>query len=97
MKRFCLIFIAVILSWNISYADCFSDYDCGIGARCVKAYLNNTGTCMKSVDEYGTQQYNMPNPNSVFMNLNPQGQCNFDTDCPVGFACHSTYKVCIKR
>lgn len=76
---------------------CISDFSCGVGYKCVKAPLKSRGVCMKSVDEYGTPQYNMPSTDSVGPNFDLEGQCDFDTDCPVGFRCDRTYKTCIKR
>mgnify|MGYP001051146953 CR=1 FL=1 len=76
---------------------CASDYSCGIGFKCVKAPLKSSGVCMKSVDEHGIKQYNSPESNSVGPNLDLDGQCSFDTDCPIGFKCDREYKACIKR
>ena len=76
---------------------CYSDFDCGIGNSCVKKAFESNGVCMKNVDEYGTQQYNMPKLDSVGPNMNIDGDCSFDLDCPIGFKCNSTYKVCVKR
>lgn len=64
---------------------CSSDYSCGVGYRCIKGYGQAVGECMKSVNEYGTPTYNAPAPNSV--GPGGQGECGFDTDCPVGFQC----------
>lgn len=80
-----------------SEGGCTSDYSCGIGFKCVKAPLKSSGVCMKSVDEYGLKQYNLPSSNSVGPNLDLDGQCSFDTDCPIGFKCDRNYKACIKR
>lgn len=80
-----------------SEGGCASDYSCGIGFKCVKAPLKSSGVCMKSVDEYGLKQYNLPNSNSVGPNLDLDGQCSFDTDCPIGFKCDRNYKACVKR
>lgn len=77
--------------------ECSSDFSCGIGYTCVKAPLKTSGVCMKSVDEYGLRQFNTPSTQSVGPNLDLQGQCQFDTDCPVAFRCDRTYKACIKR
>lgn len=76
---------------------CTSDYSCGFGFTCVKAPLKSTGICMKSVNESGMQQYNTPSDESIGPNMNLDGQCQFDTDCPIGFRCDRTYKVCVKR
>lgn len=81
---------------KISEEGCTSDYSCGIGFICVKAPLNDSGVCMKSVNEYGLQQYNMPSLKSVGPNHDLNGQCSFDTDCPIGFKCDRNYKACIK-
>lgn len=80
-----------------SEKECSSDFSCGIGYKCVKAPLKNRGVCMRSVDEYGLRQYSGPNTNSVGPNLNLDGQCQFDTDCPIGFKCDLSYKACVKR
>lgn len=79
------------------YAGCNSDFECGIGYRCVKAPLQSSGTCMKSVDEYGTPTYDLPSTDSVGPNMKIEGDCDFDTDCPIGFRCHQKYKACVKR
>lgn len=79
------------------WAGCSSDFECGMGSKCVKAPLQMNGTCMKTVDEYGIQQFNTPSIDSVGPNMNLQGDCDFDTDCGIGFRCHSKYKACVKR
>lgn len=90
--------IATLLALFPAFAlACSSDFECGIGNRCVKAPLQSQGACMKSVDEYGIQQYDMPRSESVGPNMNLEGDCNFDTDCPIGFACNRRYKACVKR
>lgn len=73
---------------------CSSDFDCGIGNKCVKEQFKSRGTCMKSVDEYGVQSFEMPNSSSI--GVNTDSQCTFDTDCPVGFRCDTKYKACVK-
>lgn len=65
---------------------CTSDFSCGVGYKCVKAQFNSKGTCMKSIDSHGIQQFNSP-VNNVGPNMN--GQCTFNTDCPIGFSCKS--------
>ena len=77
--------------------ECTSDYNCGVGYKCVKAPLKSRGVCMKSVDEHGLQQYNLPDSNSIGPNLDLDGECTFDTDCPIGFKCDPNYKTCIKK
>jgi len=52
---------------------------------------------MKVVDEFGLPTYDLPKPDSIGPNMNPQGDCDFDTDCPIGFRCHHKYKTCVKR
>ncbi len=79
-----------------SESSCRSDFECGMGNRCIKAPLKFSGTCMKSVDKYGTKTYEMPRSESVLPNLNVSGQCSFTLDCPIGFRCDTKYKVCVK-
>lgn len=78
-------------------ASCNSDFECGIGSHCVKPPMQSTGTCMKTVSEYGVQEYQLPRTESVLPNTNLEGQCSFDADCPINFRCDSRYKVCVKR
>lgn len=75
--------------------DCWSDFDCGMGYICVKAPYQTRGVCMRSVDEFGVQQYDLPRLDSIFPK--DDGDCNFDTDCPMGFHCDLTYKACIRN
>lgn len=82
---------------GMAYAkSCSSDFSCGIGQTCVKAPYKTRGTCMKTVNQYGTQQYNMPSTRSVGPNMSG-GSCKFSTDCPIGFKCDRRLKACIKR
>ena len=89
MKKFLVI---VILS-SIGFA-CYSDFDCGIGYKCVKAPFNTTRVCMKSVNQYGIQQFNMPTFNSMMPKT--MGNCQFDMYCPIGFRCDPYYKECVR-
>lgn len=75
---------------------CSSDFDCGVGVRCVKAPLENEGMCMKVVDEYGVPQYGLPDLDSIGPNMSTRGECDFDTDCGIGFRCHRKYQACVK-
>jgi hypothetical protein len=88
-----LIFASLILVVSSAIASCNSDYDCGYGNKCVKAQYNLRGTCMKSINQYGTQQYNTPKAN---FGVNMNRQCRFDMECPIGFKCTSGGN-CIKR
>lgn len=76
---------------------CRSDYECSSGLKCIKAPLNSTGVCLQPVNEFGTPSYpSLPNPNSVLPNYNLTGQCQFDTDCSIGFKCDTKLKACVK-
>ena len=90
MKKFILLFL---LGSSLSFG-CYSDVDCGAGNECVKGMFESEGDCMKSVDEFGIQQYNTPST----QNLSPKlsGSCNFNSDCPIGFRCDSYYKECVR-
>ena len=93
MKR---LILGMLLGTTILFS-CSSDFDCGMGASCVKQAFQSNGICMKNVNEYGVQQYNMPSTDSIGPNMNLDGECTFSTDCPIGFKCDSIYKVCVKR
>lgn len=100
MKLKSRLFFVAMLSYcfvSTALATCNSDFECGIGNHCVKPPLQSTGTCMKTVSEYGVQEYNLPRTESVLPNMNLNGQCSFDTDCPINFRCDSQYKACVKR
>lgn len=74
---------------------CTSDFSCGSGHICVKAPFKSSGACMKTVDAFNLPVYNSPRPGSI--NINTHGQCQFNTDCPIGFKCDDNYKACVKR
>lgn len=95
MKIVIKIAVAVALGMSLN-ASCMSDFSCGIGHKCVKKPYQSNGVCMKSVNEYGVQQYNMPSTDSIGPNMNNNG-CSFDMDCPIGFRCDGSYKTCVKR
>jgi hypothetical protein len=63
---------------------CSSDYECGIGNRCVKPAGQFNGYCARTVNAYGTPVQNMPDPKSIGPG---QRRCRFMTDCPIGFQC----------
>lgn len=78
-------------------AECTSDYSCGYGKHCVKEQFKATGICAGAVDPYGTPTYAPPRPSSIELG-NPH-QCQFDTDCPMGFSCQKgggLYGTCMK-
>jgi hypothetical protein len=80
-------------------AACFSDYGCQYGSKCVKAPYRTEGYCARAVNEYGVQTYPVPASESVMPG--GQGQCGFDTDCPIAFRCAiepgSLRGACLKR
>lgn len=80
-----------------SEEECTSDFSCGMGYTCVKPPLHTVGVCMRSVDEMGIQQFDLPKLDSVGPNMRIEGQCTFTTDCPVGFRCDPTYRACVKN
>ena len=89
--------LSAVLSAPAYAKSCSSDYSCGIGYTCVKDLYKSRGTCMKTVNEYGVQQFNMPSSNSLRIRGYNDAECTFNTDCPIGFKCDRRSKVCIKR
>jgi len=75
--------------------ECHSDFNCKYGQRCVKAPFKMRGVCMDAVDDFGLKQFPPPDTDSMMPKV--EGDCQFNTDCPIGFYCHPYYKVCVKR
>ena len=88
-----------ILCNGVAIADCYSDFDCGYGNKCVKASgdINITGVCVRPSDQFG-------NPKPDYSAPQPQPRkvsgCSFDTDCGIGFSCvkrnGQIYGICVK-
>lgn len=100
IRFFCLLTLSVLVLFLLAARSderCSSDFDCGIGNRCVKAPLKSWGECMKETDSYGLPTFRIPQTDSIGPNMNLQGECNFDFDCSIGSYCDQKYKVCIKR
>jgi hypothetical protein len=64
---------------------CSSDYNCKYGSRCVKQQYQTLGLCAQNVTPYGVPTFAPPNPESAL--VGGQGDCQWNTDCPVGFRC----------
>lgn len=75
---------------------CTSDYSCGVGYACVKEPYKTRGECMRTVDEYGVQTFEMPRDSSLGPKMSGDG-CTFVTDCPIGFRCDRELEVCVRR
>lgn len=75
---------------------CSSDYSCGVGYACVKEPYKTRGVCMKTVNEYGIQTFDLPRKRSIGPKMSGEG-CTFVTDCPIGFKCDRDLEVCVKR
>jgi len=77
---------------------CYSDFDCDYGSACVKGQFEVKGFCAKKVDDTGLPTYTPPDPDSV--GPGGEGNCQFNTDCPVGFKCWKEagkiYGYCMK-
>lgn len=81
----------------VSTPSCNSDFECGLGEKCVKGPLQAQGQCLTPVNQYGLPQTNvMPDPNSIKINTKTYGACNFDTQCSVGFRCDQILKACVQ-
>jgi len=75
--------------------DCMLDYHCDFGMKCVKPKLDYTGTCMKTVDQFGNQTYSKQSPK---IEMQSRTSCNKINGraCGVGFRCDDTYNVCVR-
>lgn len=75
---------------------CTSDFTCGVGYTCVKKQFASSGFCAKSVDEMGVQTFETPSTDSVGPKLPERTDCQYVTDCPVGFRCDLATGACLK-
>lgn len=97
MHKVCLLLLgALSLAMPTAVLACSSDYSCGVGYACVKEPYKSRGVCMKTVDRYGIQTFDMPRSKSIGPNMSGDG-CRFVTDCPIGFRCDRELKVCTKK
>jgi Cys-rich repeat protein len=69
---------------NNSSLGCTSNASCGIGYSCVKPQFSSSGSCMKTVNAQGVQQFNT---NGSGMGIQVQPECRFDSHCSAGFTC----------
>lgn len=76
--------------------NCSSDFNCGLGMKCVKAPLAANGVCLKEVDKHNLPTFPDKDPSSILPNMSLNGQCTFNTDCSIGYSCDSTLKVCVR-
>ena len=61
-----LTFFFIFSSADYSIAkSCSSDFSCGIGNACVKQPFKMTGTCMKTINNYGARNYKSPSSKSI--------------------------------
>lgn len=65
---------------------CRTDFDCGINAQCVSRL--GKSICVKLVDNNGRKVYDR--------NAEP-AECRNNTDCPSGFKCDRSMRICLKR
>lgn len=98
MKKIVLMVILIMAIGAISYShaeDCRSDFNCRFGYLCVKPPFKSEGVCMKAVDEHKRPTYPKKDLDSIGPKL--EGDCKFNTDCPIGFKCDRKYKVCVSK
>lgn len=94
-----LIALCALVASGLTLAECYSDFDCGYGNKCVKASgdINITGVCVKPSDQFGNpkQDYSAPQPQPRKVR-----GCSFDTDCGIGFSClkrsGQIHGICVK-
>jgi hypothetical protein len=83
-------------SSSSSFGTCSSDFQCGVGSTCVKPNFSATGTCMRQVNEYGVQTYDLPDMNSVFVRMPSASDCTVVGYCPAGFVCDLRSGACLR-
>lgn len=95
-KTFLLTLVSLSFVAPAAAFACSSDYSCGVGYICVKEPYKTRGECMKAVDEYGIQTFELPRERSIGPKISGEG-CTFVTDCPIGFKCDRDLEVCVKN
>jgi hypothetical protein len=94
-----LVFLSSMGGFQAVYAACYSDFDCGVGQKCVKAKgdINISGTCVTPSDSFGNPRIDSSPPRSQPRNV---PGCSFNTDCEIGFSCvkrsGQLYGICVK-
>lgn len=77
-------------------ATCSSDLDCGIGWLCTKPNYSAVGVCLRSVNEFGVPQYDVPRSESILLKVPSPVDCRTSFECPVGFACNQASGMCLR-
>ena len=99
MKKIPIFLLAVgsmLFATQIWAQSCSSDYSCSYGQSCVKDLYSSSGVCMTNINEYGTQTFDAPKASSIKIRTSKDAECLFNTDCPIGFDCNRSAKVCVK-
>jgi len=87
--------IGALIRMSVAHAECYSDFNCGYGNKCVKASgdINITGGCIRPSDQFG-------NPNPDYSAPQHVRGCSFDTNFGIGFTClkrnSQIYGICVK-
>lgn len=71
---------------------CRSDFDCGAGQMCAKAYLSSDGVCRPTPGD----RLALPSSDSTGPNYNSRSQCIADADCFPN-RCDLKARVCVGR
>jgi len=78
--------------------ECYNDYACGYGQRCLKANYSASGTCVQVVNKYGTPQATTPPRRDSYKVKTPSASdCKHDGHCPGGFRCDLQSGACLRR
>lgn len=86
MRKLLVMMIGLLLAASVSYAGCYSDYDCGYGNKCVKpsGSVAVDGICVTPSNEYGQAR---PDYGSQAGSPNTVNGCSYDIDCGIRFSC----------
>ncbi len=76
---------------------CFSDSSCDVGFSCVKGKTGGKGVCARSVVDSGGRVFDNASIDGIKPNTDLDGKCQLSTDCPKGFLCDETHKLCVAR
>ena len=99
MKKITIVLLTIasmFFATQILAKSCSSDYSCSYGQSCVKDLYKSSGNCMNNVNSNGVKTFKAPKSSSIRIRTSSDAECRYNTDCPTGFKCKRSAKVCVR-